>query len=273
VSAAWLEGELTTVAFCWRLDRRDGVALGFTGHDRDLWIGGLLYRSAPGMTPSAIGLTDGLDVDTLDVTGALTSDAITAEDLASGRWDGAQARLFALDWTAPEAGQVALARGELGNVGIRDGAFSAELRGPTASLERPAAEMTSPECRASLGDRRCRVDLAPRTQIARIVDVTDETLVTIDVNEAEPNAYAYGRIGWLDGENGGLIGAIRSSDGAQLRLAEQPPFPIIAGAMIRLTQGCNRTLATCRDRFANAVNFRGEPYLPGNDLLTRYPGA
>ena len=40
-----------------------------------------------------------------------------------------------------------------------------------------------------------------------------------------------------------------------------------------LTQGCNKNFATCRDRFANAVNFRGEPYLPGNDLLTRYPGA
>jgi uncharacterized phage protein (TIGR02218 family) len=273
VSVAWLEGELTTVAFGWQLARRDGVALGFTSHDRDLWIGGLLYRSAPGMTPSAIGLSDGLDVDTLDVTGALTSDAITRDDLASGRWDGAQARLFAMDWTAPGAGTLALARGELGDVGISDGAFSAELRGPTALLERPVAELTSPECRASLGDRRCRVDLAPRTRIARVIGVSDETLVTIDREEVEPDAYAYGRLAWLDGDNGGLIVPIRSSDGAQLRLAERPPFPIIAGAMVRMIEGCNRSLATCRDRFANAANFRGEPFLPGNDLLTRYPGA
>ena len=34
-----------------------------------------------------------------------------------------------------------------------------------------------------------------------------------------------------------------------------------------------KLFATCRDRFANAQNFRGEPHLPGNDLLTRYPGA
>lgn len=273
MSAPWLAGELTTVAFCWRLERRDGVALGFTSHDRDLWIEGLIYRAAPGMTPSAIGLSDGFDVDTLDVAGALTSDAITAADLASGRWDGARVRLFAVDWTAPEAGAVALARGELGDVGISDGAFTAELRGPTALLEKPAAEQTSPECRAALGDRRCRVDLAPRTRFARVAGVSDETLVTLDTDEPTPNAYAYGRLTWIDGDNGGLSGAIRSSEGAQIRLAEVPAFAIEAGAMVRLIEGCDRSLATCRDRFANAANFRGEPFLPGNDLLTRYPGA
>ena len=50
--AAWLDPELTSIALCWRLDRRDGVALGFTTHDRDLLIGGLTYRTAPGMLPS-----------------------------------------------------------------------------------------------------------------------------------------------------------------------------------------------------------------------------
>ena len=31
--------------------------------------------------------------------------------------------------------------------------------------------------------------------------------------------------------------------------------------------------ATCSARFGNAVNFRGEPFLPGNDLLARYGPA
>ncbi len=52
----FLEKPVTTIALCWRLERRDGVALGFTTHDRDLAIGGLVYRAAPGMLPSAISL-------------------------------------------------------------------------------------------------------------------------------------------------------------------------------------------------------------------------
>ena len=46
---AFLERDLLSAAFCWRLERRDGVALGFTTHDRDLRRGGLVYRAAPGM--------------------------------------------------------------------------------------------------------------------------------------------------------------------------------------------------------------------------------
>jgi len=37
--------------------------------------------------------------------------------------------------------------------------------------------------------------------------------------------------------------------------------------------GCDRALATCRDRFANVVNFRGFPHIPGNDFVLRYPQA
>lgn len=273
MSAAWLLPELTTVALCWRLDRRDGVAIGFTGHDRDLSIDGLLYRAAPGMTPSAISLSSGFEVDTLDVTGALTSDLIRDEDLAAGRWDGARCRLFAVDWTDPDSGAVLLVRGELGDVSIRDGAFSAELRGPTALLEKPASEQTSPECRAALGDRRCRVDLAPHMRIAVVTTIEADDRVVVDAVEPSANAYGYGRITWLDGPNGGMTGLIAASDGAVLRLADPPAFPVEAGTRVRLTEGCDRALATCRDRFANAVNFRGEPFLPGNDLLTRYPGA
>ncbi|MHA6288275.1 DUF2163 domain-containing protein [Maricaulis sp. CAU 1757] len=37
--------------------------------------------------------------------------------------------------------------------------------------------------------------------------------------------------------------------------------------------GCDQAFATCRDRFANTLNFRGFPYLPGNDALMASPQA
>ena len=45
----------------------------------------------------------------------------------------------------------------------------------------------------------------------------------------------------------------------------------MAGTRGQLREGCDRTMATCATRFDNAVNFRGEPFLPGNDLVARYP--
>jgi hypothetical protein len=46
---------------------------------------------------------------------------------------------------------------------------------------------------------------------------------------------------------------------------------LAAGLRVIVREGCDHTLDTCATRFANAVNFQGEPFLPGNDLLTRYP--
>ncbi|MBU3078463.1 DUF2163 domain-containing protein [Sphingomonas quercus] len=269
---AWLDETLTTLAFCWRLERRDGVTLGFTSHDRDLVMDGLVYRAAPGMAPSAITRSAGLEVSTLDVGGALTADAITEADLAAGRWDGARLRLWAVDWTAPDEAPLLLARGEIGDVGVAGTGFTAELRGPAALLERPVVEATSPECRASLGDRRCRVDLGARTAIVAVVEA-DGLALRIDRAEPAPNGYGYGRLRWLDGPNGGLAADVAASAGDVLTLREAPAFAVTAGERVMLEEGCDRRLETCAARFANAVNFRGEPHLPGNDLLTRYPGA
>jgi uncharacterized phage protein (TIGR02218 family) len=268
-----LDPELTTLAFCWRLERNDGVAIGFTSHDRDLAIGGLVYRAGPGMLPSAIELSDGLEAETLNVAGALSSAAITEADLADGRWDGAAVRLFMVDWENPQGASVHLTRGALGEIAISGTGFETEVRGPAALLERPVTEQTSPECRAALGDRRCRVDLAGRTRIVRVAAVVDEE--TLELSEAEPeaNCYAYGRVRWIGGANSGLEIPLLSSAGTRIVLRDPPRRPVAVDDMVELQEGCDKRFVTCTGRFGNAANFRGEPHLPGMDLLTRYPGA
>ncbi len=165
----WFKDDLTALAFCWRIERLDGVVLGFTSHDRDLVLDGLVYRAAPGMVPSAIERRDSLDPDTMELAGALTSSLITEIDLLAGRWDGARLRVSAVNWANPSDNPLFLVRGELGGVESDGLSFSAELRGPASLLEAPVVEETSPECRAELGDRRCRIDMAARRIVTRIV--------------------------------------------------------------------------------------------------------
>jgi uncharacterized phage protein (TIGR02218 family) len=249
------------------------VCLGFTSHDRDLEIGGLVYRSAPGMLPSAISISDDFDASTLDVTGALTSDSIREADLSAGRWDRAAVALFLVDWEDPGGERLALARGELGDVTVKANGFEAELRGPAALLERPVAEQTSPGCRAELGDRRCRVDMAGRLRVTRVIAAPAENVVEVADAPGASGAYGFGRLRWIGGSNSGLESPIAASEGAELVLQEPPPFPIEAGDLVEIREGCDKSFATCTGRFANGENFRGEPHLPGMDLLTRYPGG
>lgn len=267
----WLSGELTTVAFCWRVERRDGVAFGLTSHDRDLVVDGFRYRASPGMTPSAVRRAEGLEADTGDVGAALSAELIREDDLLAGRWDAARVGLIAADWT-DTARRVELSEGVVGAVELRDGGFTAELLGSAAALERPVAEATSPECRAELGDRRCRVPMAGRRRFARVV-ACEGAAVTLDGQEPEADAYGGGRLRWLDGANAGLESGVARSAGAGVTLRLAPAFEPEAGALVELVEGCAKSLEACAGRFGNAVNFRGEPFLPGIDLLTRYPGA
>ena len=261
--ASFLLPELTTIALCWRLERRDGVALGFTTHDRDLAIGGLLYRAAPGMLPSAISLSDGFAVDTLDIEGALSSAAITAEDLrgrALGR--GVGAHLHGRLGGAGAARTLPIARGELGEVSIKGDAFEAELRGPAALLDAAVVEQTSPECRAMLGDKRCRVDMAARVTVTRIAAVVDDE--TVEVEAAAPgNVHNFGRLRWLGGANSGLESAVLRSDGVRLTLREAPPFPAQVGDLRRASRGLRQEPRHLR----GAVRQCGE--LPGRAAFAR----
>ena len=265
----WLREEVVTLAWCWRLARRDGVVIGLTSHDRDLMVGGVVYRAAPGMKPSALETSDSLDAATMDLEGAIASDAIAARDLDAGRWDGAELELFVTDWSAADVAPVTVARGSLGAIERRGAAFAAELQGVTRLLDQPVCPATSPSCRATLGDRACRVDLAPLMHDRRVVAVTGRA-VTLDSAVAD---MAFGELLWIDGANCGLASPVIAADGAVLQLAEAPSFLPDMPVRVRLTEGCDRQLATCRDRFTNAANFRGEAHLPGNDLLTRYPGG
>ncbi|MDZ7281072.1 DUF2163 domain-containing protein [Sphingomonas sanguinis] len=263
---------LTTWVLCWRIERRDGVTIGLTGHDHDLWIEGLRYRAAPGLTPSAILRGDGLAPDLMEASGALTSAAIGERDLLSGRWDGASVAAIAVDWSGENA-PVPLGQGTIGAVQLGEGGFTAELRGVAASLDRPVAEETSPDCRASLGGKRCRVAMAGRRRFVRVAAWDGEVALTVDATEPVANAYGQGRLIWFGGDNAGLEAMVARSEGNRLWLSAAPAFGVAPGALIELVEGCDKRLETCLSRFGNVVNFRGEPFLPGIDLLTRYPGA
>lgn len=265
-----VDGELTSVAFCWRLERADGAGLGLTSHDKGLEKDGATYKPAPGIVPAAVTRSLGLEPSSSEVAGVITSDAIDERDLTLGRWDSARVALFAMDWTDPNAEEIALIAGELGEVSISGEGFSAELRGASARLDDAVCPSTSPQCRAQFGDQQCQVDLAGRTKRAVII-ASDNGELTLD--QSVGPEFLLGRLRYMSGANCGRTTVAIAIDGEVVRVRDLPRGEIDAGCVVELREGCDKRLQTCIERFANAVNFRGEPHLPGADLLTRYPGA
>ena len=243
--------------------------MGFTSHDHDLWFDGVLHRASPGMVPSSIKRSADFEPDSAEVEGALSHQSIDAKDLAEGRFDGAQVRIGIADWEGSE--QEILYRGSIGAVQEQDGSFTAELVSRKAEFLRDPIPRTSPSCRTIFCGSGC--DLAPtrftHEGVLTSLD-TGANSVTIDTG-ANIADLVGGWLRWLDGPQAGLRMNISAQSGAALVLDMPIDASTPTGAQVLLREGCDHTLDTCSTRFANAINFRGEPFLPGNDLLTRYP--
>ncbi|HEY6815217.1 MAG TPA: DUF2163 domain-containing protein [Croceibacterium sp.] len=260
---------LEASATFWRVRRRDGVTLGLTSHDRDLWFDGVLHRAAPGMLPSAIRRTADLAPDSAEVRGALSHDCISAADLAAGRFDGAGVEIGVVDWDSLD--RAVLYRGEIGGVDEQAGGFSAELSSAKAALEADLVPRTSPTCRARFCGPGCTLSPARFTHEATVASL-DLAASRIAFTGGPPAASMRdGSVRWLDGRQAGIAMAVLSADDSGLVLDVPLDPGLDAGTRALLREGCDHTLQTCSGRFGNAVNFQGEPFVPGNDLIARHP--
>ncbi|BDI59640.1 DUF2163 domain-containing protein [Qipengyuania nanhaisediminis] len=263
----FFDRELDTASTYWRVYRRDGVTLGFCSHDRPLVFGGLTHRAAPGILPAAVRVTTDLSDDSAGVEGALTHDSISEKDLAAGLFDDAAIEIGVVDWETRE--HYALYSGTIGRIEDDTRGFTAELRSAKAALDQDLVPRTSPTCRALFCGPGCGLSGHRFTSLVSVTEVNaDLNQVQIDAIGAE--RLVDGQVRFLAGPQTGLAFGILSVSGSWLTL-DRPIHPHLApGVRAELREGCDHTLATCASRFDNAANFRGEPFLPGNDLLARY---
>jgi hypothetical protein len=385
---AMLTASNATLATAWLIQRIDGTVFAFTDHDvsatinLEAIVSGYGYSNIPGidgtgtqvyesLTGSGYAATDventaALNVDNMEVHGLLSSSSITEDDLRAGLWDYANVCIFVYNWNdpdgSPDYGAVIMRIGKLGEVTIDAGIFKAELRGLTQAYTRTIGELTSPLCRADLGDARCTVNLLvgspsftvtgsiaavssngmtiydpARTEagptggigitnvtnanpgvvhLASAVPFVAGQLVTISgvlgmtqinvtttvfaptgsqfslgIDTSDTSIYLPyagggsvvalgsdsgffdgGKITILNGANAGLFREVKSYVPGQITLQLPFPYDIDVGSpstTYSMHVGCDKSMTTCRDRFNNLVNFRGEPYLPGVDKLVQ----
>ena len=161
--AARIESGAARLCHVWLVRRVDGTRAGFTDHDRDLTLDGVVCRAANGWTVGAAESGVGLAAGTASASGVLDDAAIREADVAAGRLDGAAVELWRLDWSEPGLG-VRLWSGTIARLRRQDGAFVADLEGPLAKLERVVGRTYGRLCDARLGDARCGVaDAAGRS--------------------------------------------------------------------------------------------------------------
>lgn len=155
---ARIETGAATLAHVWIVHRADGVRLGFTDHDGELVIDGVVCEARSGWTGGAVETALGSS-GAASVSGGVDAGSITETDIDNGLYDAAAVELWKVDWMRPEL-RIRLWRGRLAGIRREGVGFTADLEGPAAALDRVVGRTLGRDCDAHLGDARCGVDLA-----------------------------------------------------------------------------------------------------------------
>ena len=265
---AQLASGVTTLAHAWRITRRDGVARGFTDHDRDLTFEGAIFRAATGFVGGALEKEAGFDAGGGDVSGVLSADGIDDADLLAGLWDGARVDVWRVDWTDPSL-RAHLFAGRIGDVRRGPAALVAELRGLQADFDVPFGRVFSRFCDADVGDSRCGADLAaPAFRGAGVVSAIEgaRAFLTTGLSAFADGWFTRGVLTWPGGARVAVTAHRVAGARISLEIADGSPAPAI-GAAFTITAGCDKRFATCRAKFSNTGNFRGFPHMPGDDAV------
>lgn len=268
-----LTQRVQTLTICWRLVLTNGQVMGFTSFNRDITFTddpGVTYKAATGFSPTAVQTSTDMTVDNLEVTGILSSSAITESDLNSGKYDYASVQVLRLNWMdKPYALSKCeiLRTGILGQTTINDNQYQAEVRGLLQYYQFKVGDLYQPACRATLGDSQCTVDLTAFTFSSSVLTVSDNQVITSNLTNPD-NFFANGNITFTSGLNAGLTMEVKYNQQANGTVTLELPmnYTVNVGDTFDIVKGCDHSIEVCVT-FNNAVNFRGEPYLPGLDFL------
>ncbi len=252
------------------------------------------YVPADGLTFSALEHKDDGSPNNTQVTGFLRGSGIDEADIRARLYDGATFELRTVNWSDLTQGDMKLLSGTVGDVTMVNGQFQIELRGLNQWLTTMVGAVYGPICRAELfgggaegidpaNHWKCRLNRADWVQTGTLLSVSDSlTLVPspssalLMIGSATPAVAA--PAGWFDSgvikfTSGALSGfsfEVSTWDGTTLVLfgGAPMPFPPAAGDSFQIEPGCSKLMSICHSKFNNAVNFAGEPNIPGINVLS-----
>jgi uncharacterized phage protein (TIGR02218 family) len=273
-----IQGEVTTLATCYKITRADGVIIGFTSLDANIVIDGITYLASTGFSQSTFEETSDLRVNNLDIQGIISSPSITEDDLLSGKYTQAVCDIFIVNYKNLPASLSDktlikwVATGFLGEIRLTNGQFVVEFRSLSQLLSVSQLDVYSPRCRVKrFGNSLCKKDITSFTFSFTVVTVFSPTSFTHSLTALAEDYFQNGIVKFTGGPNTGLELTCKTYKSGLITLVEPPYFPIAPGHTFRAIRGCDRRFETCKNSFDNVKNFRGEPntLLPGTDAVVK----
>jgi uncharacterized phage protein (TIGR02218 family) len=272
-NTAFAKADLYTWTF------QDGTVLRTTDADVTLTLGARTFAScAPAIVRGKVSLTVGVEVDSVDVT-VMPKSTDTVGGLAwataarLGYLDGATLLVetaYLSTWPTV-VGALHVFQGQVSDIYPDRSAIRVTVKSATELLAQQfPRNVYQSVCLHTVYDAGCGVNKASFTFTNTIVSSPAPTLTSFKCSLAQAAGYFdQGVVTFTSGANAGLKRTVKSYDGAGgFTFALPLPVAPAAGDTISVFAGCDKLLATCTDKFANAGKFRGFPWVPTPEQAT-----
>jgi uncharacterized phage protein (TIGR02218 family) len=119
----------------------------------------------------------------------------------------------------------------------------------------------APGCNNTLYDAGCGINRAALAFFG-VVQAGSTKQVINHVLSQTSGYFNYGVLEFLTGVNAGVTVTVSKHMIGTLGLAIPVKSTPSAGDTFNVYPGCDRTLATCKNKYNNAIRFRGQPWIP-----------
>jgi hypothetical protein len=190
--SAHIAQEVTTLAGCLKITRKDGEVFAYTTHDQDLVISNgdspetfTTYQANGSYVPSASQTDNQMGVPNEEITGAIMATDITYEQLVAGKFNGATVQKFFVNWADLSQGKIILPGYKLGTITPEDNHFRTELRGMIDTLRARTGEVAEPVCRVDLFSPECGLNADDFVQHGTVVSTDGhKTMVVSGITDS-----------------------------------------------------------------------------------------
>lgn len=118
-----------------------------------------------------------------------------------------------------------------------------------------------PTCQHTVYDAACCLNKASHTVYGTVASGSTKNMIT--TNMINPDGYFdYGVLVFTSGKNNNVRMSIKKYAKGVFYLTRSTPYEPAPTDMFYVYAGCDKILKTCRDKYNNANNFRGFPFVP-----------
>lgn len=258
----------------------NGTILRYTSADFDILICGNLYsHKNAGISRSEMTWETGLSVDDVTIEfnpseKDLLNTVPLVEAFRNGSFDGAEAKIDIAFYTEGWEGEpLILEKLFVGKVDVDEvgGSYvKTSVKSFTEMLNSNfPTHVYQASCCYALYSAGCGVDRKKFAMSGYVLQ--NSTKKQIFCNFSKPVGYfTNGVVTFLTGQNVNIKRSVKVHDKGFLVLSTPLQYAPAIGDKFEVVCGCNKTIATCRDKFSNLGNYSGTPFVPKSNTTAKF---